>query len=102
MMKKVEPSYISADIDTLTLDSTYHLYLGNPCPWCHRIYFALEILKSPISTTKLIDNPEKASKGGWFIDSKLSPDPMNQVDLAGVYSYCTTGKYQGRCTVLHC
>lgn len=91
-------SFVSASISELSSLSSYHLYLGNPCPWCHRIYVALALFNSPISVTRLVDNAEKASKGGWIIDQLKSPDPLNQVDLAGVYKLCTNGEYSGRCT----
>jgi hypothetical protein len=39
---------------------------GNPCPWCHRVKAALALLdlEGDIPVTTLIDNAEKASKGG--------------------------------------
>lgn len=46
----------------------YHLYLGNPCPWCHRVKLALNVRKityDEIGCTQLIDDPVKASRGGW-------------------------------------
>lgn len=91
-------SFLSSSISELSLSSSYHLYLGNPCPWCHRIYIALALFDSPIGVTRLVDNAEKASKGGWIIDKTISTDPLGKVDLAEVYSVCTNGEYAGRCT----
>ena len=92
-------SYVAPSVNILSSNSKYHLYLGNPCPWCHRIYIALALFDSPISVTNLVDNAEKASKGGWIIDEQLSPDPLcNGIDLAAVYNYCSKGSYKGRCT----
>lgn len=91
----------------------YKLYLGNPCPWCHRVKSAMALLdlENDIPVTMLIDNAEKASKGGWIL-----PDPSPQLskfgvadelikgDLAGVYNYCYRDmleegeRYGGRCT----
>lgn len=92
----------------------YKLYLGNPCPWCHRVKAAIALLnlEDDIPVTTLIDNAEKASKGGWIL-----PDPspvkgkfasiaeeLTKGDLAGVYNYCYRDileegeRYQGRCT----
>jgi glutathionyl-hydroquinone reductase len=77
----------------------YHLYLGNPCPWCHRVALAHTILKlSPfISLSSLEDNPLLASKGGWTF-SKRNPDPLfNANDLKAVYDTCSPG-YTGKIT----
>merc|ERR1719223_430770 len=45
----------------------YHVYLGNPCPWCHRVRLALALRnidpKTEIGYTILIDDPIKASRG---------------------------------------
>jgi putative glutathione S-transferase len=59
----------------------------------------LKLLSSPVSVTRLVDNAEKASKGGWIIDAIVSPDPLCEAkELAAVYSHCTDGQYKGRCT----
>ena len=54
----------------------YKLYLGNPCPWCHRVKAAMALLKleHDIPITMLIDNAEKASKGGWILPGPTSAD----------------------------
>jgi len=91
----------------------YKLYLGNPCPWCHRVKAAMALLglESDIPVTMLIDNAEKASKGGWILpnpsteDKKYGiADELTKGDLAGVYNYCYREilqegeRYKGRCT----
>mmetsp|Transcript_9435 Transcript_9435/g.16934 ORF Transcript_9435/g.16934 Transcript_9435/m.16934 type:complete len:414 (-) Transcript_9435:182-1423(-) len=91
----------------------YKLYMGNPCPWCHRVKAAIALLdlEDDIPVTMLIDNAEKASKGGWILP-KPSPedtkhaiaDELTTGDLAGVYNYCYREileegeRYKGRCT----
>ena len=40
----------------------YHLYLGNPCPWCHRAKLAVALKKlkvENIGVTTLVDDPGK-------------------------------------------
>lgn len=86
----------------------YHLYVGNPCPWCHRVRLVVYLLglESVLDgVTVLIDNPEKASRGGWIFDdragSKLSSSssiqPKEFRDLRELYDYLSPG-YTGRCT----
>eukprot|EP00965_Chrysotila_dentata_P238699 6202669-Pleurochrysis_carterae.AAC.1 len=79
----------------------YHVYVGNACPWCHRVLIALKLrgLLGKVSFTRLIDDPEKASRGGWAF-APTAPDPLcNAPDLRGVYNRCTPGgTYTGRCT----
>jgi putative glutathione S-transferase len=88
----------------------YRLYLGNPCPWCHRVKSAVSLLQiTDIPITMLIDDAEKASKGGWILPK--SDDISNGIakelitgDLAGVYNYLFRHvlkegeRYKGRCT----
>ena len=83
----------------------YHLYVGNPCPWCHRVRLVVNLLgleQVVDGVTVLIDNPEKASRGGWiFGDHKagnnksMQPEQFN--DLRELYDYLSPG-YTGRCT----
>lgn len=81
----------------------YHLYVGNPCPWCHRVRLVINLLGlEPIldGVTILVDNPEKASRGGWIFGdnspvSKMQPEAFN--DLRELYDYLSPG-YTGRCT----
>lgn len=89
----------------------YKVYLGNPCPWCHRVKAAMALLEleHDIPITMLIDNAEKASKGGWILpdptpsDTNL-PKELTVGDLASVYNYCYRDvlqegeRYNGRCT----
>ena len=53
----------------------YHLYIGNACPWCHRVLLALIVrgLLPHISYTVAADDPERASRGGWVFDT---PEPV--------------------------
>lgn len=81
----------------------YHLYVGNPCPWCHRTVLALNVLginnnnnPNGIGVTLLEDNPIKASRGGWVFSSQ-QPDPLGNNDLRELYDSLKPG-YRGRCT----
>lgn len=53
----------------------YHIYVGNACPWCHRVVLALIVrgLTEHISVTWAADDPERASRGGWVFNS---PEPV--------------------------
>ena len=79
----------------------YHIYVGNACPWCHRALIALALhdLQGFVSYTRLADDPERASRGGWCFDA-TDPDPLlGASDLREVYNACTPGgEYRGRCT----
>jgi glutathionyl-hydroquinone reductase len=92
---------------------SYKLYLGNPCPWCHRVKAAVALLgiEDDIPITMLIDDAEKASKGGWILPKPSSldisfgiADELIRGDLADVYNYCYRDvlkegeRYKGRCT----
>lgn len=80
-------------------DHRYHLYVGNPCPWCHRTVLAVKLLgllDSEVGVTRLEDDPVKASRGGWVF-SDAQPDPLNSRDLRELYDKLSPG-YQGRCT----
>jgi glutathionyl-hydroquinone reductase len=48
----------------------YHLYVGNACPWCHRVLLVLILrgLLPHITVTFAVDDPERASRGGWVFD----------------------------------
>mmetsp|Transcript_18499 Transcript_18499/g.27953 ORF Transcript_18499/g.27953 Transcript_18499/m.27953 type:complete len:402 (-) Transcript_18499:107-1312(-) len=82
-------------------DNRYHLYIGNPCPWCHRALLAVKILgltDSQITLTRLEDNPVKASRGGWVFAAD-QPDPIYKCrDLRELYDRLSGGSYEGRCT----
>lgn len=80
----------------------YHLYVGNPCPWCHRTLltaYLLGITTDELGITRLEDNPTKASRGGWVF-SNLQPDPvLGSHDLRELYDGLVPGgKFTGRCT----
>ncbi|CAL5225669.1 g8532 [Coccomyxa viridis] len=75
----------------------YHLYVGNACPWCHRVLLALIVrgLLPHISYTVAADDPERASRGGWVFDT---PEPVfGMKDLREVYD-AASPNYRGRCT----
>ena len=77
----------------------YHIYLGNPCPWCHRVSLANTILQlsSHVTLSNLEDDPIIATKGGWTF-SKSNPDPIfGANDLKAVYEICSPG-YSGKVT----
>jgi putative glutathione S-transferase len=77
----------------------YHLYAGNPCPWCQRCVLAINTLNysdKHVGMTRLEDNPFKASRGGWVF-SDAEPDPLGSFDLRELYDKLEPG-YQGRCT----
>ncbi|CAB9500596.1 Glutathionyl-hydroquinone reductase [Seminavis robusta] len=80
----------------------YHLYVGNPCPWCHRARLVVNILgfdSQEISVTQLVDDPVKASRGGWVF-SEQDQDPLYGCkDLRELYDKLSpTGSFKGRCT----
>ena len=88
----------------------YHVYVGNPCPWCHRVRLVVNLLDlAPVldGTTILIDNPEKASRGGWIFDDDEENGPRSTTtttrqpqtfrDLRELYDFLSPG-YTGRCT----
>jgi len=88
----------------------YHLYVGNECPWCHRVLLGLAIRglankdgsldnNAPITFTQLTADPERASRGGWVLE-RNSPDRIfpNAADLRQIYDSCVPGGYTGRCT----
>ena len=53
----------------------YVVYLGNACPWCHRVLLTL-ILRGLLPSVMVVnaaDDPERASRGGWVFDS---PEPV--------------------------
>lgn len=61
---------------TLQVESgRYHVYVGNACPWCHRVVLAIIArgLTQHISITWATDDPERASRGGWVFNS---PEPV--------------------------
>jgi putative glutathione S-transferase len=85
----------------------YHLFLGNPCPWCHRVTLVLNLRKitpTEVSRTQLIDDPIKASRGGWILPDSFPYTTMMKStilseakDLREVYDILLPN-YKGRCT----
>ena len=86
----------------------YHVYVGNPCPWCHRVRLVVNILRlqddDAVGMTMLLDDPIKASRGGWVFAtpppqaSSSSSSRSNKIhDLRQLYEHLSPG-YQGRCT----
>ena len=70
--------------------------------WCHRARLAIAILgltEEEISVTQLVDDPVRASRGGWIFGSQ-QPDPLyNCRDLRELYDKLSpTGSFSGRCT----
>ena len=53
------------------------MYLGNACPWCHRVLLTLALrgLAGHISYSRLRDEPEHATRGGWVF-GRDEPDPV--------------------------
>ncbi|CAL1132379.1 unnamed protein product [Cladocopium goreaui] len=81
------------------------VYLGNTCPWCHRVALALAFRQVPercVARVRLLDDPERASRGGWAFDASQGfADPVFQAkDLREVYDRSAggSGGYVGRCT----
>jgi putative glutathione S-transferase len=82
----------------------YRVYVGNPCPWCHRVALALQFRgfimpdskHTPIAVTELVDDPRKARRGGWILP-QTSADASGIQDLYGVYNDLVPG-FRGRCT----
>lgn len=75
----------------------YAVYIGNACPWCHRVLLALIVrgLLPSVTLVNMTDDPERASRGGWVFEG---PDPIfGCSDLREVYEICQPG-YRGRCT----
>eukprot|EP00879_Flechtneria_rotunda_P003181 GHRR01003404.1.p1 GENE.GHRR01003404.1~~GHRR01003404.1.p1 ORF type:complete len:405 (+),score=101.52 GHRR01003404.1:151-1365(+) len=75
----------------------YHVYVGNACPWCHRVLLVMATtgLDKHITVGRLADIPEKATRGGWVFNT---PDPVTGAsDLWEVYDKMSPG-FRGRCT----
>jgi putative glutathione S-transferase len=92
------PAYTFGGANMENERGRYHLYVGNPCPWCHRAQLALAlrgISREEIGMTRLVDNPVKASRGGWIFSE---PDADYKCrDLRELYDRLSPG-YKGRCT----
>lgn len=69
--------------------------------WCHRAKLALTLQKitsDEIGCTLLIDDPVKASRGGWVFASRPNNvDPLGSSDLRELYEKLSPN-YKGRCT----
>jgi glutathionyl-hydroquinone reductase len=77
----------------------YRVYVGNPCPWCHRVLLTILVLQlqEDIEVVTLQDNPRKASRGGWILHP--APDVHGNMDLRDVYNFFyDNGSFTGRCT----
>jgi len=75
----------------------YAVFVGNACPWCHRVLLALIVrnLLPSVQVVHMTDDPERASRGGWVFEGK---DPIFGCnDLREVYELCQPG-FRGRCT----
>jgi putative glutathione S-transferase len=53
----------------------YHLYVGNACPWCHRVLLTLAVrgIAGAVTITRLLDEPENATRGGWVMPREGDP-----------------------------
>ena len=70
-----------------SVSERYVLYLGDACPWCHRVSLtvALRGLEDRVRIVKMTDDAERASRGGWVFESDR-PDPVfGARDLREVY-----------------
>jgi len=84
----------------------YHLYVGNACPWCHRVLLVKAIRSIPdesLSYTILLDDPTKASRGGWAFSDSAKDPVFGGKDLREVYDACAAREgnldgYSGRVT----
>lgn len=101
----VRPGYaFSGGIDeksaAAATPNSYALYVGNACPWCHRVLLALALRGNPslVRVVELLDDPERATRGGWVIAPPATSDPVfGARDLYGVYESVSPG-FKGRCT----
>lgn len=54
------------------------MYVGNACPWCHRVLLALALrglAVRHVGVVNMLDDPTKARRGGWVFGSAC-PDPL--------------------------
>ena len=82
------------------LPEEYVLYVGNACPWCHRVRLAhaLRGLEGRVRLVEMADDAERASRGGWVFGAPGEPDPLvGAADLRELYDTVRPG-YVGRCT----
>ena len=83
----------------------YHIYVGNPCPWCHRVNLAHKLyeVSDVIGISFAADDPTKARRGGWYFSEDKKDPIWNEYDLLGVYNRCNpvqeNQQYVGRCTL---
>ena len=95
----MNPNQLTIAAGNTAKNLRYQLYLGNPCPWCHRVKLVVNVLNLQdvvVGVTQLVDDPIKASRGGWVFDTPPPQAPQIQ-DLRQLYQLCEPG-YQGRCT----
>ena len=101
-------SYLSTDVDSFPVidnadpaaDSRYVLLVGNPCPWCHRVTMAAKIRNASfIKVVRLVDDAEKASRGGWIFpeDDKFLGEFRDLRELYDAFCGNEDG-FEGRCT----
>eukprot|EP00438_Fugacium_kawagutii_P012095 Skav209444 [mRNA] locus=scaffold2199:69821:87658:- [translate_table: standard] len=102
MVKELAPQSPEGEYLRPKSQLRHAVYLGNTCPWCHRVALALALRQVP---ERLLDDPEKASRGGWAFDaSEGFADPVfDAKDLREVYDRAAGGRggaggYVGRCT----
>ena len=73
----------------------YHVYLGNACPWCHRVLLALALRGlggGAVTFSRAADDPERASRGGWVFDEPGGDPLFGCRDLRWVWCCCCTSR----------
>lgn len=108
----IPPDRHNTTVSTTTVSPRYQLYVGNPCPWCHRVVLTMYLLQltQDVQIISLVDDPRKATRGGWILKQHEDKDddddtvvyhPGNWKDLRDVYNYYYSNndqEYVGRCT----
>uniref|UniRef100_A0A7S1BTY9 GST C-terminal domain-containing protein n=1 Tax=Corethron hystrix TaxID=216773 RepID=A0A7S1BTY9_9STRA len=91
-------TYISEEEPSTFQLNTFYFFLQ----WCHRARLALkvrQIIDDEVGLTYLVDDPVRASRGGWVFDKKPGySDPIfASNDLRQLYERMSPG-FKGRCT----
>lgn len=69
----------------------YVVFVGNACPWCHRVLLTLIVrdLLPAVTVVNMADDPERASRGGFH----HLPDLFSEFSAAERHD----GELGGRC-----